>query len=319
MSRSDVGKPTGAFPWHRPRDSHPVVINRREDQFGSRRHERAAGARVVRLLHEHAIAGVQQNAADQVQSLLRAVHDHDPVRLCIEPAQATQSGGDGLSELPASGGWTVFQIGQAGMARARAEQPAPEGIRQIGERGTAGAEIVPHALRRQLPGQAGQTQALAASASGPQESLSSSGDDRAGPAGGDRARRARRRRRRRIAIRWQDGRDDRSGRAHACLEIALRQQLLISHHRGVARDIQLPGDLAGGGNPLARGEPAPENLAAQRPVDLKIEASGSIQRQHDGPILSQNTIGDTVHGEPGMDSRDPQQMDLVQSKGQSPA
>ena len=183
MRRSDVCEPTGAFPGDRPWDPHPVVINRREDQFGSRRHERAAGARVVRLLHEHAVAGVQQHATDQVQSLLRSVHDHDPVRLCIEPAQATESSGDGLPQLPASCGWTVLEVGQAGMARTRAEQPAPEGIRQIGERGAAGTEVVTHVRRRQLPGQAGQSQALAARSSGPQESLSSSGDDRAAPGG----------------------------------------------------------------------------------------------------------------------------------------
>jgi hypothetical protein len=74
-----------------------MLINRREDQFGSRSDERAPRASVVRLLHQHTVAGVQQNAADQVQCLLSAIHDHNSVRIGIEAAEATQSSGDGLS------------------------------------------------------------------------------------------------------------------------------------------------------------------------------------------------------------------------------
>jgi hypothetical protein len=66
--------------------------------------------------------------------------------------------------------------------------------------------------------------------------------------------------------------------------------LFIGHHRSVARDLQELGDLASGGDPLTGGEPSPEDLAAQRPVDLEIEAPGSVKLQHVGPLLSENTI-----------------------------
>ena len=59
MRWSDVCKPDRASSCRRFWDPNPMIVNRREDQLSSRRHECAPRAGVMRVLHQHAVPRIQ--------------------------------------------------------------------------------------------------------------------------------------------------------------------------------------------------------------------------------------------------------------------
>jgi hypothetical protein len=158
---------------------HTVVVHRREHQLGPRRHEGTAGARVV-ILHQHTVTGIQEHAADQIQGLLRAVHDHDVVGICVESAQTTQPRGDGLSQLAPSGGWAVFEVCDLGIPGPCTQQPTPEGIGQVAKGGAPGTKVEANGRWRQFPREGGQSEAVCARPGGLHISIADSRKRRCG-------------------------------------------------------------------------------------------------------------------------------------------
>ena len=68
----------------------------------------------------------------------------------------------------------------------------------------------------------------------------------------------------------QFARDERAGAA-AAVHIALGGELVIGHRHGGTGDVQGDGKLAGGRQPIARGEAAVENAAPPFVIDLPVE------------------------------------------------
>jgi hypothetical protein len=58
MRRCDVCEPNSAFLSRHFGDLNPIIINRRREQLGSRRHEYAPRAGIMRLLHQNAVSRI---------------------------------------------------------------------------------------------------------------------------------------------------------------------------------------------------------------------------------------------------------------------
>src|SRR5262249_36821104 len=144
MRRSYIYKPDTAPSCRRLRDPNAMIVNRRQDQFSSRRHECGPRTSVVGLLHQHTVSRIQKDGAHQIQSLLRSVDNHNSVRTRINSAQSPEANGDRISQLPAPLRRAIVEIPQAGVAGACAEQPAPKCIRQIAKCRAAGPKIILH-------------------------------------------------------------------------------------------------------------------------------------------------------------------------------
>src|SRR4029453_2572257 len=92
MRRCDVCEPNNAL--LHLRDLNPIIVNRRREQLRSSRHECAPRAGVMRLFNQNAVPRIYKNAADQNQSLLRSVDDHNSLRTCINSTQSPKASGD---------------------------------------------------------------------------------------------------------------------------------------------------------------------------------------------------------------------------------
>lgn len=98
-----------------------MIVDGRREQLSSSRHEYAPRTSVMRLLYQHAVSRIQENAADRIQSLLSSVDDHNSLRARINSTQPPETSGDGFPELQATLRPAVVEITQRSIAGACAE------------------------------------------------------------------------------------------------------------------------------------------------------------------------------------------------------
>jgi len=102
--------------------------------------QRAAGAGIARVLEPHAVARIEDQAANHLQRPLRARDDEDLIGGAGRAARRLHVFGDRLSELPKSCRIGVVELSERHGAQASGDEPRPESDRKQIERRHAETE-----------------------------------------------------------------------------------------------------------------------------------------------------------------------------------
>ena len=209
-----------------------------------RAHQRIAG-----LFDPGLVAGVEENAGDDVEGLLGTGNDHDLSGIAADGAGGAEIGADGFAKglqaerMQIVGGVDVERAAVAG------EEFRPEVEGELIEGGLMDAEGAPSMTPR-IGFIGGKEERAARGATGGRVV----GRGRAGLGGGMRER----------------GGDEGAG-ADAAFEVALGEELCVGVEDGEAGDFELGSESAAGGDLLACGEVAAVDRVAKTSVDLAME------------------------------------------------
>jgi hypothetical protein len=215
--------------------------------------ERALRAEVAGLLDPDRVARVGQDARGEVEGLLRAGDDDHLLGVAAHGARRAEVAGDGLAQRRVAGGVAVVEEVAARPTPVARDEPRPE----LEGEGVDGRQPRAEGARREardVDGRRGEELPAL----------------REGAALARRRRRARRQRPRVEQLFREPPRDE-GARARLPLDVAFGEELLVGVHHGVARDAQVCGQLARRGQARAGLEPAGEDRAAQRLVELSVE------------------------------------------------
>src|SRR5215467_8227269 len=148
MARRHVGEPRARTGGRQPGGIEPTRVDGHPDEPASRRLERYGDAGIVRLLHHGAVAGIEEDARDQVEGLLRAVHDHDALGVAPYAAGAPEILAERLAERTVAGRRAVAERLACGSACPCGEEPPPDLARELVHRWAAVAEVVARGFQR---------------------------------------------------------------------------------------------------------------------------------------------------------------------------
>jgi hypothetical protein len=107
-------------------DPEAVGVDRDQAERGARRGEDLPGLRVAGLLDDGGVAGVEPEPGEQVERLLRAAGDDDPLQPTADAARAPEIGGDGGPERRVARGRAVGEGGRGRIAGGAGAQAAPD-------------------------------------------------------------------------------------------------------------------------------------------------------------------------------------------------
>jgi hypothetical protein len=234
-------------------------VDRHRGEGRTRAGERAARADIAGVLDPGIIAGVEQHARGQIEPLLRAGDHHHLLGVAAHAARGAQVLGDLLAQRAVAGRLAVAQqLGRRAAPVAR-HQARPIGLREGLEGGQAGPKCARRAcVARDRHRRSGQQRAAPRNLAGER----AAGRGRLGDRGAQQV----------VGQRAADI----GARAWLPADVALGQQLLVGAHHGVARDAQLAGQCAAGGQARAGYQPAGQNGRAHGLVEL------AVQRQRRG-------------------------------------
>ena len=122
------------------RDVQALVVHRHAAHAGALRDEVGADAEVARILDEHFVAIVEQQAADEVDRLLRAGGDHHLLGRARDAARHGQELRDRPAQRHVAGRMLVGSRGQPGARQRLPREPLPERERKGLQRRHADAE-----------------------------------------------------------------------------------------------------------------------------------------------------------------------------------
>ena len=221
--------------------------------------ERERGAEIARLLHHDGVAGVDEQARDQIDRLLRAVHHHDASGVAVD-APRDERACDRLAQRAMAAGVALVGEGaQALSERARPGAPqlaAGQGLGIASPR----AEVEARRARR-----------------APRPQDRSAAPPRARAARRARSRRARGRAPARRATRPSPPRATKVPRPTCERSQPASTSGLVGLVHGVAREPETLGEIAAGRQALARQQPPRFDQPAQVGLELAVEGlpSGS--------------------------------------------
>ena len=247
------------------RDVHSLAVDGDGDHARARRDEGRARAHVPGILHPHGVPGLREHARDEIERLLRAAHDEHLLRGAARTARAGDVRSDRVAQRAVARRGGVAEEDGAGAPSPRGE-PGPErGGERIDRR---------HAERERHGG--------GVASGAPAGELGAGARPARGHARG-RARRRRARRRRSLAIARacaiamdaDEGIGDARPHARSATaprrQIALGAELIEGEYDGVARDAELRGEDARGGESRVGRECAGAHVGAQCVVDLAVQ------------------------------------------------
>jgi hypothetical protein len=265
-----VGQPRALRGRREPGRIEPARVHRHAQEAGAHRLEGNGRARVVRLLHHRAVARIEQDARDQVQCLLRPVHDHDSLGVAHDAPRPTEILAERRAQGAVAGGRAVAERVGGRAARVSGEEPAPDLARELVHRGPPVAEVVAKPWPRARRARGREVEPLGEA---PRVGGHRRGTLRRGTTG------------RRGPARRRHARH--GGRAAvAAHQVALGGELLVRQHHGVARHAEVPRQRARGRDPGGRAEAAGTDLGLERQVDPAIERFAHLPQvqQHGAPL-----------------------------------
>ena len=270
VHRGDEGEPEVRGLAQPVVDDDSILVDRQRDERRTARDQAVAGADGARILEPDPVAGVEQDAADQIECLLRAAHDDHLFRPAGDVAGGAKVRGDGSTQRQVPQRVSVPHDVLAPASPVPGGQTRPQSHRK-------GVEV--RQRRREAAGLVGQPLA---------DQRRSAGDGARQPRCarrlGRRSAGGRYRRCRAVAVQHPahegPGPDPR-------LREVLRREPLVRHDDGGPRDAQLPGQGPGGGQPIPRRQAAGEDQVAQRDVELRSDRFAGtlreVQREQQGP------------------------------------
>jgi len=125
VARRHVGEPRARAGERQAGRVEPTRVDRHLDEPSSRRLERYGDTGVVWFLHHRAVAGVEEDARDEIEGLLRAVDDHDALGVARHAAGPREVFAQRIAERAVSGGRAIAEGLARGPPRPRGEESAP--------------------------------------------------------------------------------------------------------------------------------------------------------------------------------------------------
>jgi len=211
-------EPAYSAPLDKLRGLQAVLVHRDRFDLRARRSHHGSRSAIVRLFHQHDVAGIDEHARGEVQRLLRAVDHEDLFWRACDRARPARIVGDRFAQSGQTLRRSVVEVAQRDPARAPRHHPAPCLVRKIGERRRTVPEIIRQHLAPRLPGELHPLRRLAHPA-GVRRQMHRRGSPR--------LRRPSARGNRR-EMRRQFARDE-GARALARSQVALVEQLPVSH------------------------------------------------------------------------------------------
>ena len=220
--------------------------------------EGAVGAEIARVLDPEMVAGIREQAADQVEGGLRAGHDHDLLGIAGHAAGDGEVLGDRRAQPRVAAELVVAEQVLPRVPHGGGQQPRPDGEGEARDLRVARMEgdpvgdgLVPGLRRHQAAalGEAGQRRRRLPGAR-PGGARRQGGDPGPGPGDG--------------------------------VEVALGLERVISRDDGVPAHAQVQGELAARGQARPRGQPAVQDLEPQAVVELAVQRRrrGPVERHH---------------------------------------
>jgi hypothetical protein len=135
MRGSHEGQPGGGRGPVHAFEVHALRIDQHGQETSAGRRQDRARARVVRLLEQHPVAGIEQHARHEIDPLLRAAYDHHLLRPAHDGARTDEVGRDRGAQLGEPGGVTVVELAHRGAPSPPRQQAPPEAVREVVEDG----------------------------------------------------------------------------------------------------------------------------------------------------------------------------------------
>jgi hypothetical protein len=240
-------------------DVDALVIDGNGNGAAAGAEQKGADEGVAGLFEPGGVAGVEQDAGGDVESLLGTGDDHDLGGIAADGAGGAEVGADSFAKgLEAEGVEVVGGVDAQGSAMA-GEEFGPEVEGKVVERGLMNAEGSP-AMTPGIGVVGGELHGAAGGAAGAGRFFCGAAD------GGGRMR---------------EGGGDKGAGADAAFEVALGEELRIGIEDGKAGDGEFGGEGAAGGNLLAGGEIAAKDGVAEACVDLAMEGGGGLTIDRD--------------------------------------